>query len=281
MKTGLLIASLCLNVVANAQFSAGLKLNLSYGNISSDNLVDNLDYQRKINTKITEWNVDQRWGIGFGYGGFIAYIFPGENFSFLAEPTIDFQRFGIDFHRVENKLNSNGDGNIETESTTSDLKITYFNLPLLVRYSLPNDLFFVQAGVGINFTGEPTILSTEMVQKDHYQNFVLDNTTIEPSYNLETKLNVYPCTRFNLVLGIGKAFDVAGRKLAIDVRYNIPLTQSEMFTTNPTYNDGLFRNNNLLGIDGKQDAEKSAPFLLNDFKMSMVTVSASYTLFKK
>lgn len=280
MKIKLLIASLGLCITANAQFNAGLKLNLSSGNIRSANLVRNLDFQRDLNPKITEWDVKVRWGAGFGIGGFVTYNF-SDNFSILAEPTIDFLQCGIDFNRVENKLDNNGDGDIKFESTTSDITITYFNLPLLARYTFTESRFFLQGGIGINFTGSPTISSTSAVQKDNYSNWALNKTTIDAPYNLETRLNVFNSPRFNFIFGAGKSFDIKGKDLSIDLRYNLPLTESQMFTTNGNYNEDVFNNNDMLGFAGKIDAENNAPFLLNDFKMSVITLSVSYTLFKK
>jgi len=280
MKTKLLIASLGLCITASAQFSAGIKLNFNSGNISSANLVKNLNYQRMVNPKITEWNVKHRWGLGFGLGGFVAYNF-SERLSCIAEPTIDFLNCGIDFKRVENKLDNNGNGDIKTESTISDIKITYFNLPLLLRYDFTESKFFVQGGLGINFTGTPVIRSTENSVKDNYNNGVLDNTIIDPPYTLQTRLNVFNSPRFNFILGIGKSFGINGKDLTFDLNYNLPLTKTEMFTTDGNYNDGVFKQNDLLGIGGKTDAESNAPYLLNDFKMSAITLSVSYTLFKK
>ena len=280
MKTRLLIAFLFLYVTVNAQFSAGPILNFNVGNISSTNLIKNLNYQRNINPKITEWTVKGRWGVGFGAGGFVAYNFT-KKFSCIVEPTIDIYNCGMDFIRVENKLDINGNGDIRTASTISDIKILAFNLPLLARYSFTESNFFVQGGVGIDFTGTPIIRSTGILQKDSYKNGLLDKTTIDPSYTLETKLNVFNSPRFNFVFGIGKSFDISGKPLTIDLRYALPLTRSEMFTTNGAYNDGVFNQNDLLGIDGKTDAERNAPYSLNDFKMSTITLSASYAIFKK
>lgn len=280
MKTNLIIAALLVQISVQAQFSAGVKVNFSSGIIRSSNLVENLDYQQRIDPRITYWNVDQNFGYGFGAGGFVGYEL-SEKFSLIAEPTVDFLKCGIDFKRIENNINTNGDGKVTTETTTSDIRVYYFNLPILARYNFTKNRFFIQGGFGINICGTPSITSQENVQKDNYNNGYLANTVIEPSYKLETKLDVFTNFKLNFVLGVGKTFDIKGKDLSIDVRYNLPITKSEMFTTDVLYNDGLFRHNDLLGIDGKIDAEKSAPFLLNDFKMSSITLSVSYVLFKK
>lgn len=266
--------------MASAQLSAGIKINLGMGGISSSNLEKNLNYQNDLAPKITEWNVTQSRGFGFGFGGFVAHSF-SDHVSFIAEPSVNFLKCEIDFERIENKVNSSGDGDIHSDATASDIEVSYFSIPLLVRYQFSPGGFFLQSGIGINFTGTPTITSTETSSKDHYKNWVLDKTTIEPSFTLETKLNVFASPRFDFVLGAGKSFDLNGKELSIDIRYNLPLTQSEMFTTDGSYNDGRFKKNDLLALGGKTDAERDAPFLLNDFKMSVISLSLSYALFKK
>ncbi len=280
MKTKLLIASLCLCYGVNAQFSMGVKLDLNYGGIGSENLVKNLDYRRSLDPSITEWSVKNSWGFGFGAGGFLAYNLTN-NFSIIAEPTIDYLKCGIDFRRVDNNVNGNGDGNVVTQTTSSDIDVTYFNLPLLARYSFTPNKFFLEAGVGINFLGTPNIRSSGMTQVDHFSNGFMTGTTINPTFVLETKLNVFNSPRVNFIFGLGKTFDVNGRALSIDIRYNLPLTESQMFTTDANYNGALFGRNDLLGNGGRLDAEDHAPFMLNDFKMSVLTLSVSYVLFQK
>jgi hypothetical protein len=90
---------------------------------------------------------------------------------------------------------------------------------------------------------------------------------------------VFASPRTNFVFGIGKGFDINGKLLTIDVRYNLPLTKSEMYTTDGNYNDGVFKKNNFFGLDGKTDAEKATPYLLNDFKLSYISLSLTYALF--
>jgi hypothetical protein len=265
--------------IAEAQFSGGVKLNLGMGGISSSNLEDNLAFQNNYDPKITDWTVDQKWGFNFGFGGFLSYSF-SDHFSLLTEPTINFLQCGIDFTREDNNVDANGNGDIKTETTESDISLTYFSLPILARYEFSSK-FYLLAGLGINFTGTPSINSNAFSQKVDYKNGGVDKTTIDPGTNYETSLNVFDSPRFDFVIGLGKTFEVSGKPLYVDLRYNLPLTQSEMFTTDPYYNDGQFKHNDLLGIDGKADAEKSAPYLLNDYKMSVLSLSVALTLFKK
>ena len=76
-------------------------------------------------------------------------------------------------------------------------------------------------------------------------------------------------------------FDVKGKNLSIALRYSLPLTQSETYATDVGYNDGRFSYNDLLGINGMTDAEKNAPYLPDDFKMSTLTLSFGLLLFGK
>lgn len=276
-KLSFAIVLLLVSINVHAQFSGGLKINLGSGGIHSSNLEENLNYQDVTDSKITAWTVDQRWKFGFGIGGFVAYRF-SDRFTFLAEPTVNIFKCGIDITREENNIDSNGDGDIKFETTESEIDHTYLYLPFLARFEFASK-FYLLGGLGIHFAGSPDIASTATSQKDDYKNGILDKTTIDPKGYLETDLNVFDSPRYDFVLGLGKAFDMNGKELYIDVRYNLPLSKSEMFTTDPRYNDGLFKHNDLLSLKGKTDAEGNAPFLLNDFKMSMVSLTIGIALF--
>src|SRR5580765_2367995 len=120
MKKILLIALLGFCIMANAQPSAGVKLNIGIGGISSSNLEKNLDYQRNYNSKITEWSVSNRWGLDIGFGVFAAYDF-AENVCLRGEPVCDLLKGGSDFNRVENKGDAGGDGDVNTHLMKSDI----------------------------------------------------------------------------------------------------------------------------------------------------------------
>ena len=265
--------------MAGAQFSGGIKINIGMGGIRSSNLEKSLSYQDGQDPQVTEWSAKQSWGPGYGIGGYIAYSF-SDQLSFIGEPTLSYLKCDIDIKRVENKVNG-GDGDITTDATTSKIQVTYLNLPLLFQYKFGTAGFMMQAGLAIDFTGSPSISSTDNSIKESYKNGNLDKTTVDPSFTLDTKLDVFESPRFNFVIGAGKVFDVNGKDLSIALRYSLPLTQSEMYTTDGGYNDGRFSHNDLLGIDGKTDAEKNAPYLLDDFKMSTLTLSFGYQLFGK
>jgi len=95
-----------------------------------------------------------------------------------AEPAINFLKCGIDFARQENNLDNNGDGDIKTETTESDIDVTYLNLPFLLHYQFASR-FYLLGRVGFNFTGSPEITSTATSQKDDYNNGILNKTTID------------------------------------------------------------------------------------------------------
>ena len=81
---------------------------------------------------------------------------------------------------------------------------------------------------------------------------------------------------------MGTDFELYGRNLSVDIRFNLPLTKSAMFTTDEVYDDITYINNNVFGVLGKDKAESEAPaYMLDDFKMSMIMVSIGYSLFNK
>ena len=76
--------------------------------------------------------------------------------------------------------------------------------------------------------------------------------------------------------------EINDNNLAIGLRYNLPITKSEMYTKDTFWDPFTHKNNEVFGILGKVKAEADAPqFRFNDFKMGYVEISLAYTLFQK
>lgn len=167
----------------------------------------------------------------------------------------------------------------KTITSEAQLKFTYFNFPLLAKYSF--EKIYALGGLSFNFIGKHEITSNETKKTETFSGNILTDTKIE-TRAVTAELNVFKTSRADFVLGIGTFFDVADRKLSLDLRYNLPLTKSEMYTTGIAYNDNTFKNNEHFDVWGKIDAELDAPqYPITDFKMSTIIISVSYTLFEK
>jgi hypothetical protein len=137
----------------------------------------------------------------------------------------------------------------------------------------------------VNLMSKPLLTSHEKYDHSYWTNVagedIIDSTK---SYSVDTKgkLNSFKQVRYNFVLGAGKMFRLngRGRNLYVDIRYSLPLTKSSMYSTGNNFDNAL--NNRIFGYSGKSDAETLVPqHQLNNFKLSLITLSLSYTLKNK
>jgi hypothetical protein len=263
----------------------GLKINPSLGYIRSGNLNKNLKAQNDSDPVIDEWNAHSRLRVNFGLGGFFEYYVKG-NFAVLAEPTYNFSNTRIYISKVQTGSIKPGGRDELRISSEANIHISYFNLPVLAKYILSSSSrFYVIGGVAINFMSKPKLTSTELAAHSYWtavgNEDIIDSTPTTRVLS-KGKLDQFTHTRFNLVFGAGKMFRLngRGRNLYIDIRYSLPLSKSTMYSSGNNFDNSL--NNNVFGSVGKSNAETSVPqYKLNDFKMSVITLSLSYTLKNK
>jgi len=268
---------------ANAQqISICPKLNLGTGLINSKNLKKSFDIRKATDEDIITWEAKSRLGFNFGIGGFIEYAI-NDQFAVIGELTFNSLNTKTKIDYLEDNLDNNGDGVIETIESEAKIKLSYLQLPVLAKYYFASEKgFYAIGGFGFDFVGTPKIESSETKLKKTYINDNLDRTKPDAKF-VSADLNEFNSPRISFILGTGMGLDVGGRNLLIDIRYNHPLTKSEMFTSDDLiYERNTYKNNEVFDFLGKWDAELDAPqHPLNDFKMGTIVISVSLALFDK
>jgi hypothetical protein len=281
MKKYLLIIVLFLAFQhVKAQLSIGPKIGLGVATLSSGNLKDNLYAQKQRDSNITAWDVKNRPGLSLGFGAFAQYDL-NDKLSLLTELTYNSFNAKIKIYREEDKLDNGGSGDVSIIDSEAKIKTSLLSIPVLVKYNFTGSLHAL-AGFRMNFVGTTTISSEEVRTKKVYANNTLIKDSGPEWHNVSATVDAFNKNSFNFVLGIGTGLDLNGKKLALDLRYYLPLTKSAMYTSSIQFDDIATKNNEVFGYEGKRDAEENAPgYLLNDFKMGILEVSASYPLFQK
>jgi hypothetical protein len=263
----------------------GLKINPSLGQLRSPDLNQSFEAQRNLDPQIDTWNSHSRLRANFGFGGFGEYYFSGK-IAVLVEPTFNFSNTKILIHKVTSNSISAGKRDELRISSEASIHISYVNLPVLAKFVLnQTSRFYVVGGVAVNLMFKPKLTSKETSVHSYWTNNGVEDiidSTIKVPVNAKATLNHFNPVRFNLVLGAGKMFRLngRGRNLYIDIRYSLPLTKSQMYTNGSNLDSSL--NNRVFSYSGKADAEASVPGRrLNDFRLSVVTLSLSYTLTHK
>ena len=285
VKKTLLIFIFCpiIGSAYSQQLSTGLKINSGIGRIHSNNLQKSFKMRKVLDEEIIQWEATSRSGFNFGIGGFIEYSI-NDNASLIGELTYNFSNSTISIDRIDDDIdiNGNGGGDIKTIESGAAIKLSYIKLSILKKYYLTGATgLYALGGFGFDYIETPKIESSETKTEKAYDNFNLVETTTTPQ-TISADLDKFNSTGLSFILGVGTDFELYGRNLSVDIRFNLPLTKSAMFTTDEVYDDITYINNNVFGVLGKDKAESEAPaYMLDDFKMSMIMVSIGYSLFNK
>jgi len=263
-----------------AQISIGPKINFGGGAFHSSNLQKNLNAEKAADPYINQWDAKSKTGFNFGLGGFIQYSI-NDNISLWGELTYNFFNSGYNLTYADNTISKNN--KTDNISSTAKINASFLSIPILFKYSFKGKTGpYALAGLRINFISKPKITSTETQTTNDY-NSGKDKITVN-YFTTSSTLDVSSSISSNLVIGGGYALEVSSKSLFIDVRYNYPISKSNMYTTNGSYtsSSNTTLNNALFGIAGVASANSIAPqYPLNDFKMGFLELSIAYTLFNK
>lgn len=274
----LIIAMLCGVQAANAQFSIGPKIGIGAATLGSRNLKNNLEVQSQIDPDIVAWDVKNRPGLSLGIGVFAQYDF-NDKLSLLTELTYNSFNAKIKLYYEEDQR-AGGNGSVDLLDSKATIKTSLLSIPVLVKYNVTSSLH-AMAGFRFNLVGTSSITSEEVKTKKEYADNALVRSDMEMK-NVTATLDMFQRNNMQFVLGIGTGFDLNDRKLALDLRYALPITKSEMYTSSIAFDDTATKNNEVFGFEGKRDAELDVPgSRLNDFKMGLLEISVSYPLFQK
>jgi len=274
------------SILGNAhaqELSIGVKINSGAGRIHSNNLQKSFKMRKALDEEIIQWEATSKSGFNFGIGGFIEYSI-NDNASLIGELTYNFSNSTISIDRIDDGLdiNGNGGGDIKIIESEAAIKLSYLQLSILKKYYFSGAPgFYALGGFGFNYIETPGIESSETETTKVYDNFNLVETTTTPQ-TISADLNEFNSTGLSFIMGAGTDFELYGRKLSVDIRFNLALTKSAMFTTDEVYDDITYINNDVFSVLGKNKAESEAPaYILDDFKTSMIMVSIGYSLFNK
>lgn len=269
-----------LNLSAQS-FEISPKLSFGTGRIHSKNLTESFNQRNAIKSDVLTWNVKQKFGFTFSIGGCFQYNI-NQNIAVIGELSFNSLRQKIIIDYFENDIDGSGDGDKKTITSEAKIKTTWLGFPLLAQYSFGDEQKLrIMGGLEFMFMGVPKIESDETKTTETYVSNALVDTKTEVA-RISTTLNEFKSPRTNLLLGIGTTFNVSDRNLYLDLRFHLPLTKSQMYTTDWVYDDIAFKNNEVFSVWGKSDAELDAPqYRLDDYKLGTIDIVVRYVLFKK
>ena len=264
-------------VYGQGKYIYGIKVNPSAGYLNSPDLNKNMVAQKTLDPEVTRLDAHARLRANFGFGAFYEYKF-NDTISFLTELTYNLSNTKILINYESSSFDNYQTGDIKKIASEANLHLSYVNLPLLFKYTLSqSSKYYLIAGPAVNISGKPFLKSHEVETLTHYTNGTIDKSTPTP-LDIHARINKFRPVQLGFIMGAGKVFRFTsgGNNLHIDIRYSLPITHSPMYSTNPILDNALL--NNVYGADGKKIAETLVPaHKLNNFKLSVITLSIAYT----
>jgi hypothetical protein len=265
------------SIYAQDKYIYGIKINPSTGYLNSPNLNKIVNAEKAMDPEVTRFDAHARLRLNFGFGAFFEYRI-NDKMSALAELSYNLNNTKILMNYENTVLDSNNTGDITKIASEANIHLSYVNLPLLFKYTLSaGGKYYLIAGPAINIARKPFLKSHEVETSTHYSNGTIDKSITNP-VDISAKLDKFKTVQLAFVVGAGKIFKFTsvGNNLNIDIRYSLPISHSQMYSTNPVLNTALL--NSIYGVEGKNATENVVPaFKLNNFKLSVITVSVGYT----
>jgi Outer membrane protein beta-barrel domain len=274
--TVMIVVLISNHVYSQKKYIYGIKVNPSTGYLNSPNLNKNMKVEKGLDPTITKFDAHARLRANFGFGAFFEYKF-NDKISALTELTYNLSNTRILLNSESQDLDSNQSGSIYKVASQANIHLSYINFPLLFKYSLSQiSRYYLIAGPAINIAKKPFLKSHEVETFTQYTNGTIDYST-PVNHDIHARLDKFKTVQFAFVVGAGKIFRFTsrGNNLHIDIRYSFPISHSQMYSTNPVLNSALL--NNVFGTDGKKSAESIGGYKLNNFKLSVITLSVAYT----
>lgn len=207
--------------------SYGAKVSMGSGFLKSASLQDHFAERNRASESIKEFDIKNQFAFTYSLGGFISYSLQ-PNLTILAE--LSYQRLQANA-TIEFMEDDAISGLSSRESITSKNKFSMnsVNIPLIARYHV-NQQFFAQMGFAFDFLLSNDLQAEETIIEQEFDsgNVVATEKTL---LNNTAEVDGYTSTRSSFLLGGGTTLKVSGSDLTLDFRYHIPITKSQIYTS--------------------------------------------------
>ena len=249
----------------------GLQLGLGMGSLKTTSLVTYFDYEVSNEKCVKHYSLITNMGFAYSVGGSLEYGL-SDNLAF--ESGLSFQSLSAELltTHIQDKVTR------EITNSTNTISYSSLHLPVLVKYyfsggSGPYGL----GGLGIDLGMGAKIKTDEIVTEETYSsNGELLGSAEVTAASTSAKLDGFSKLRTSIIIGAGILLDAGKNGIAIDFRYSVPLTKSEMYTSDLAF-DNSTEKSDIFGISEQNDIASDGYFL-NDFKMGAIMVTIAYRL---
>ena len=261
-----------LNHLCYAQdISYGAKVSLGTGYLKTKNLTAYFDSE-VINEKcVKKYTLTGKMGFAFAIGGFAEYSI-NDNIAVLGEMNFQSVNAKLEINYIQDKEKR------EITNSVNKFTISSLNIPLLAKYYFSGAMGpYATAGFGFDFVMKAKLKTDETETEETYTSSGVFVTSVDKSTSSTTAdMNGFKKFRMSFGLGGGILLDAGKNGISVDLRYSLPLTKSEMYTSSTSFDD-LTEKSDIFGIIEKTDIENDG-YRLDDFKMGVLMLSVGYRL---
>ncbi|MFN6945918.1 MAG: outer membrane beta-barrel protein, partial [Cytophagaceae bacterium] len=199
-------------------------------------------------------------------------------FAIYTDPSVCFSRSNIYITKVERHMYENEDyqfGYNHRISSKASFRFGYLSIPLLAKYTFAyNQGYYVLGGFAANFVFKGRLFSDEEVVMASYAYSEVDHTEADRVKN-NAKIDHFSPIRFDFIIGVGRLVRFLRRDMFMELRYNLPFTRTNLYTSDSDFFENTF-NNNIFSKDGQEISNLGRP--IRNFNLSSVNFSIRYTL---
>lgn len=261
------------SVCAGSRFSVGPTIALGSGRMSSGAIEESLDRRAAMDAELKDADATAWLGYSFAGGATFTWHFSdrwaaeaGLTYNYLAN-TIEQELTEDDAHEVLSYRE-----HIESKARFTTM---WLQIPLAARFTLsPEKPYYVRAGLALDLFANAKIESEEEVTAEDWENGrLMASTTVVTTVTAE--VDDFEPIRAELLLGAGRTISFSRSSMDIAVEVSVPLTTTELYTTDPYYANNT-ELNDIYSLTGSIDALQDTGIRLDDFRYSTIRVIVSY-----
>ena len=247
----------------------GPKIFLGAGQLSSATLNSNFQL---INNKITSYSSKNTYDLCYALGIFLEKKM-SSRVAFTAE--LNYTLFSSRFQPTYTEINPSA--GIDKKEIYSEIKnsLNVLQIPLYFKYTIvPKSNIYIFAGGSIN------LMTGGKVTVSDFATEYRGSSTTTVSNDAKGTLDGISSPTFSGMAGIGFTTGVSGKPLHLELRAMLPITGGEIYSSDNAIAT-TFDASYLFSLAGKNNLEAISGKSLNDFKMTIFGISASYGLFAR
>lgn len=252
----------------------GARASVGTGTITSAAMQTYFDVENAGDADIKRYDRRAKLGPVFSLGGFAEYAL-NEKISLVGEIAFQQQRSNLQIDLLEDNSQNVLSFRDEVESNNI-LRLSNLSVPLLARYYLKAKQGpYITGGFTADLVFGSTIEAEEHILRKNFDpSGALVNSSSETRVN-KASIDEFGSPRVAFTIGMGTVLDAGPSGVTIDLRYNLGISKSRLYTTDILFDDQT-RESDVFTIYKQADIALDNRIALNDFRTGTLLLTFGY-----